>query len=515
MKQDTLFRPSQDRIRQLLMQMAAGIYERDYVLALALLSAIAGESIFLLGLPGVGKSLIARRLKLAFRNAQSFEYLMSRFSTPDEIFGPVSISKLKDEDTYERLVDGYLPTADVVFLDEIWKAGPSIQNALLTVLNEKLFRNGDHELRLPLKGIIAASNELPAQDEGLEALWDRFLIRIVVPPLMSEKVFYKMILGIEDTEIGLSEALQITTEEYAEWQIQINRITVPYCILELISKVRGWLKRPIGNDNDEGPQPIYVSDRRWKKVIRLLRTAAFLNGRNQVDQIDCLLMTTTLWDDSDQLDTAIPKIEQIIIDSIVSDFEEEYQLILSKREEIRSIVMKNPGAIRRLAPNYRVVNGKYYNLVGYSNGETLIDISEYESISSHQTRQAVLMEHAENVQVLSAQRDSVHPREMYVNLNKGVNGIRINDVFYPLEISDENPLKKFYPEAFEWLQELDKRLDALVARIEAYSRDNLSNRTRSPFISDSQFRHLKSGLTRLILRVRKLKPQLYYLSPNE
>lgn len=166
-----------------------------------------------------------------------------------------------------------------------------------------------------------------------------------------------------------------------------------------------------------------------EKVIRLLRTAAFLNGRNQVERIDCLLMTTTLWDDSDQLDTVIPKIEQMIIDSIVSDFEEEYQLILSKREEIRLIVMKKPGAIRHLVPNYRVVNGKYYNLVGYSTGDTLIDISEYESISSHQARQAVLMEHAENVQVLSAQRGSVHPREMYVNLTKEMNGIKINDVF--------------------------------------------------------------------------------------
>ena len=286
---------------------------------MAFLSAIAGESIFLLGLPGVGKSLIARRMKLAFRNAQSFEYLMSRFSTPDEIFGPVSISKLKNEDTYERLVEGYLPTADVVFLDEIWKAGPSIQNALLTVLNEKLFRNGDHELRLPLKGIISASNELPAQDEGLEALWDRYLIRIVVPPLISEKAFYKMILGIGDTEIDLSESLQITAEEYAEWQIQIDRIAVPSCILGLISKIRGCLKQPIGNENDGASKPIFVSDRRWKKIIRLLRTAAFLNGRNQVERIDCLLMTTTLWDDSDQLDTVIPKIELMIIDSIVND----------------------------------------------------------------------------------------------------------------------------------------------------------------------------------------------------
>ena len=103
-----------ERFKLLLREMNRGIYEKETEISLSLLAALAGESIILLGPPGVAKSMVARQLKNAFRDAHSFEYLMSRFSTPDEIFGPVSIQKLKTSDTYERAVDGYLPTADVV-----------------------------------------------------------------------------------------------------------------------------------------------------------------------------------------------------------------------------------------------------------------------------------------------------------------------------------------------------------------------------------------------------------------
>ena len=198
-------------VKTMLKVLSEGIYEKEHILAMTLLSAIAGESVFLLGPPGTAKSLVARRLKLAFQDGKAFEYLMSRFSTPDEIFGPVSISLLKNEDRYERVVDGFLPTATVVFLDEIWKASPSIQNALLTAINERVFQNGRNTISLPMKALIAASNELPAEDEGLEALWDRFLVRMVSNCIQTESTFYKMIRQKATGEVCMPPDLQMNS----------------------------------------------------------------------------------------------------------------------------------------------------------------------------------------------------------------------------------------------------------------------------------------------------------------
>lgn len=284
-----------ERIRSILEGMKAGTYEREEVLALSLLSALAGESIFLLGLPGVGKSMVARRLKLAFSEARVFEYLMSRFSTPDEIFGPVSISKLKDADSYERVTAGYLPEADVVFLDEIWKAGPAIQNSLLTVLNEKIYLNGNREMRLPLKGIISASNELPAEGEGLEALWDRFLIRYIVHPLTEENSFKRLIQDRNLTTSTITDPLRET--DYDKIRQESRKIRIPDAQIEIICNIRKRMnekveasKRNEEEENSSDHMKFYISDRRWKKAVGVLKVSAYLNGRKELALTDLLLL---------------------------------------------------------------------------------------------------------------------------------------------------------------------------------------------------------------------------------
>ena len=281
--------------------MNRGIYEKETEIALSLLAALAGESVILLGPPGVAKSMVARQLKTAFSGARSFEYLMSRFSTPDEIFGPVSIQKLKNSDTYERAVDGYLPTADVVFLDEIWKAGPAIQNTLLTVINEKLFRNGNRETHLPLKLLVAASNELPAKGEGLEALWDRFVIRIESRPIRQEKNFRAMLMEGKSEEGRAKNPNAISAEEYQEWTDRISGVGVKDEVLDAIASIRKSLSA-VNVDEAEERRNIYVSDRRWKNIVRLLRTSAFVHDRPEAAMCDLLPVYHCLWQEPEECD---------------------------------------------------------------------------------------------------------------------------------------------------------------------------------------------------------------------
>ena len=370
------------RIEELLQAINKGIYEKETELSLSLLAALAGESVILLGPPGVAKSMVARRLKLAFDGASSFEYLMSRFSTPDEIFGPVSISKLKDSDKYERNTEGYLPTADVVFLDEIWKAGPAIQNTLLTVINEKLFRNGDTEVHLPLKLLLAASNELPTQGEGLEALWDRLIIRIECGNIKDVSRFNAMLLdNTVDDDIEVKDGLQITDEEYNNWDKAINMLAVSEEVLRVINVIRKSLGSVTIAQTDERHN-VYVSDRRWKKIVRLLRTSAFVHDRNEVTADDLLPIYNCLWQEPEECEG----IRAIVIRALYNDLTMQFASLRKNLEnDIR--VSRQHRATNRARQNMqlfdtnkKIYDNYYYHLLDHDTGNTYVLIADYQNM---------------------------------------------------------------------------------------------------------------------------------------
>lgn len=373
---------TQSKIERLLEQLLDGLYEREEVMKLSLLAALAGESIFILGPPGVGKSLIARRLKHAFRDGNSFEYLMTRFSTPDEVFGPISIKKLKEEDKYERLTENYMPGANLVFLDEIWKSSSSIQNALLTILNERVYRNGEQEVEVDIKGMVTASNELPPNEESFGPLYDRLLVRYQLDGIRDNRNFVRMITGTEDVYTNsVEEENQITAAELETWQAEIDAVQVPDEVLSTIQLVRQKIEE--ANEAKMASMPIFTYDRRWKKIVRLLRTSAYLNDREQVDLMDCFLMVHCLWNQPEH----IPVIQELVAETIrkhgyslsiglnhvkkeLADFEQEVDQEIRIRHTTTEEVLKP-------------IDERYYHLL--KNGEAFtgefIQVKDYNKLA--------------------------------------------------------------------------------------------------------------------------------------
>ena len=180
-----------------------GLVERCQTVRLCFLSALAGEHTLLIGPPGTAKSELARRLHTAFRDASYFERLLTRFSVPEEIFGPLSIKAL-EEDRYERHTAGFLPEASIAFIDEVFKANSAILNALLTLLNERQFDNGAGRQNCPLISVIGATNDVP-EDEVAEAFFDRFLVRLPVAPV-SAAGFGRVASGRTPLRLGTASA---------------------------------------------------------------------------------------------------------------------------------------------------------------------------------------------------------------------------------------------------------------------------------------------------------------------
>ena len=267
-------------LQRLINDTQADLAERELPIKLTILAVLSGEHILLLGPPGTAKSLIARRTCGLFEGFEYFEYLLTRFTVPEEVFGPLSLSALQN-DRFERQINGYLPQAHLAFLDEVFKANSSILNALLTLINERIFHNGNQRIKTPLRTLVGASNEVPAEGEGLDALYDRFLFRVVLEPVRSADEF-------------LNKVLRSPVFERPE---QINRefladIDANWPKVELLEDVEKGILRLRSRLQD---MDVYVSDRRWKQAVKVLKVAAYASNRMVVDRFDALLLSHIVW----------------------------------------------------------------------------------------------------------------------------------------------------------------------------------------------------------------------------
>ena len=269
------------RLQALQKEMESHLFERREEIEGLILALLSRQHLLLVGPKGAAKSMMIRLLANSIDGARYFERLLTRFTLPDELFGPVSISALK-KDRFSRLARGYLPEAHFAFLDEVWKANSSILNSLLAIMNERLFYNDGEVVQCPLETLMGASAELP-QEEALSALYDRFLLRYKVDYLAEDGHLVEM---IGDRRLPAIKT-RVTLDEIHGAREEVTAVEVDRPLLEAVAKIRRLLQA-------EG---LTLSDRRYKESLVVIRAKAWLHGRPYAIEDDLTVLADILWDD--------------------------------------------------------------------------------------------------------------------------------------------------------------------------------------------------------------------------
>lgn len=284
-----------------------------------LVGLLSSSHVLLLGPPGTAKSAEVEDLCSRI-GGQYFRWLLSRTSTPEELFGPISLKSL-EADRYERVTSGKLPEANVTFLDEIFKCNSAVLNGLLSLLNERLFFNNGTPVRVPLEMAVGASNELPEDREELSALWDRFSLRYVVGYLRDPRSFEALLAGSNGASKTTIAAAELAQAQAEAAQIDASKV------LPILMTLR---QRSI-------EMAIAVSDRRWKQCLGLIRANAWLNGRTEAADDDLDVLAGALWQEPSQI---LP-IKQLIM-SVANPINQEAVDLADQALEIFNGAMSAP-----------------------------------------------------------------------------------------------------------------------------------------------------------------------------
>lgn len=251
-----------------------------------ILSTLSATNVLLLGPAGVAKSALIEQWNRRITHANYFYRLMTKYTTPEELFGPPSLKGLREE-SYRRVTRGKIPEMHTLFLDEVFKANSPILNSLLTVLNERTFDNDGDRMKLPLITVAGASNEIPESEDGLDAFFDRFLLKFYVKPIQESSNFVKMLQG---GSLDGPVENEVTLSEVHEAQLEILKLTVPENVFEHMDRLRQTLRK----------DGIMVTDRSFKVALKILKAEAWLNGQTEVNTLNLEIFKNICWTKPDQ-----------------------------------------------------------------------------------------------------------------------------------------------------------------------------------------------------------------------
>ncbi len=309
---------AQEKLKKIRDELKQTFLERGDLIDGALSALLSSQHLLIIGPPGTAKSMLADEICRRIEGANYFQWLLTRFSTPEEIFGAVSLKALEQDD-YRRVTSHKLPEAHIAFLDEIFKANSSILNAILTLINERLFHNGKEIVAVPLLTLFGASNELPEDDE-LRALYDRFLLRFVVNYIVEDFRFLRMLETPSHTE-----RTTISLRELSEMQEQVRAVSIPSRIYRTIADIR----REMGKKN------IVASDRRYRQSLALLQAHAYLSGQQEVQEKELFFLEHALWHDPGEQAEVRATIRELLL-----GYEEEVKELLYESREIRDSALR-------------------------------------------------------------------------------------------------------------------------------------------------------------------------------
>ena len=315
------------------------LFERESEVHSAVLALVSRRHLFMVGPPGIAKSMIVNELckRIDFEGHEDayFKHLLTKFTVPEELFGPPDFALMKDEGIYKRRVEGYLPTAIIAFLDEIFKASSAILNSLLTAINEGEFHNYDDDPSIPLRSVFAASNEIPTTSE-LEALADRLHFWHNVEPITDPSNFAQMLTLVpQDVEPIVS------LEDIDQANSEVPRVAVPDQVINVLIDLASALR-------SEG---ITVSDRRFNQSMDIIRAEAWLDGRDVADIIDTKPLQHVMWRDPQQISTVrklvlnlADPLERDILD-LRENLEDAYQEYLRSSSDVQANALKAKAAL--------------------------------------------------------------------------------------------------------------------------------------------------------------------------